>query len=140
MSKKHFVFSTLTTDQKYVKYLPSGNDIPVEGPSVYIHGGANVASKRLITPRGAVTEVDDDELALLNDCDLFKLHVANGFITVSTSKPDEDAAAADQTSRDQSSPLVPEDYPDKGTEVAHPSNQGSDTPGTGKPDKPGRKA
>ncbi len=111
MSKSFYILSTLTADQEYTAYREGGADIPIAIGSVLIKGGANVADKRLVTPQGVVTKVDSDQMAALKSNDVFKLHKANGYITVSNSKPaDADAAAASQANRDGSAPMVEGDF------------------------------
>lgn len=109
MAKKHFVYSTLTSDQIYVNYHKNVNGVAQPKESVHINGGANVMTKALLTPRGAVTEINDEELAALRSNEVFKLHEQNGFITVSEQKHDVEAVATDLQGRDQSAPLVEQD-------------------------------
>lgn len=114
MAKRIFIYSTLSASVRYAASEPGGADVPVPTDGILIAGGTNVASKNLITPRGAViTEVDADQLERLRQDEVFKLHQANGFITVSDQLEDgEKVASADMQGRDQSAPLTPEDYDD----------------------------
>ena len=104
---KIFVYSTLTCDQRYTNYAQGGGDVPVVVGSVFIKGGTGVADARLTTPRGVVTEITEEELAILETNEGFKQHRKNGFVEVSTSKVDPEKAAADMEGRDASAPLVP---------------------------------
>ena len=106
---KIYIYSTLTSDQVYANYRKTANGIPVAESKILIKGGANLMTKALVTPHGAVTEVTPDELAALRKNDVFKLHQDNGFITVSESKSAVEAVAADMTARDQSAPIVEQD-------------------------------
>lgn len=108
---KIFVYSTLTCDQRYTNYVPGGGDLPVPVGSVFVKGGTGVADARLVTPRGVVTEVTEEELAILEANADFNLHRKNGFVEVSASKVDPEKAAADMEGRDASAPLVPADLP-----------------------------
>ncbi len=106
MAKQAYVFSTLTDSVTY-------------GNGVTIRGGANVADPRtLVTPRGHYTKVTGDQLTELDADPIFKLHKANGFITVSGSKPDEEAAASDHVTRDDAAPLTPEDLAAENAKLA----------------------
>jgi len=84
----HYVYSTLTCDNLYVDYEKSGN-LNVKSGQVLIKGGANVATEGMrnaITPHGAVTQVDDDQLELLKKNVHFNDHVERGFIKVDEAK------------------------------------------------------
>lgn len=107
-----FVFSTLSTDMSYTFYVKGGGDIPIKERSVNIKGGANVANDRIITPLGVMTEIEDEEAALLKDHPVFKMHEANGFVVVETRKADPDKAAKNMSKKDKSAPITPEDYED----------------------------
>jgi hypothetical protein len=113
MAKKEFlyVYSTLATDMNYTNYAEGGADLPVPLPAVFIKGGAGVANDRLVTPRGVVTQVTEDELAYLEANQVFQLHKQNGYIMVEKSKLDPEKVAADMTGRDNSAPMVVQDVP-----------------------------
>lgn len=107
---KHYVYSTLTNDTKYVRYAPArANGAPnVELDSVLIAGGANRADKHLITPRGVMTQVTDEQLEMLQNNEAFKRHVEQGYMLVRTDRVDpEVAVAADMEQRDGAAPLTP---------------------------------
>ncbi len=110
---KH-VFSTLTADQCYVEWIQGGADLHIEGRSVLIKGGSNCADNRLITPIGVMTEISNEDYALLAEDQTFKLHCANGFITVRDKPANAEAVAADMATRDGSAPLVDADFEDQG--------------------------
>lgn len=116
MAENHYVYSTMTTDVRYVQYSKSANDIPVVESFVDIAGGANVPDKHLVTPRGVVTKITSEQLALLEGNPLFKRHQENGFIIVDTVKVDPEVKASDMEQRDDSAPLTPEDFPKSGDE------------------------
>jgi len=107
---KLYVYSTLASDVAYTNHMAGGGDMPIELPPVTIKGGAGIANERLMTPRGVVTEVTEQEVEYLRQNEVFKMHEKNGFIEVSESRVDPDIAAADMTGRDNSAPLVPEDF------------------------------
>ena len=103
------IFSTLASDVAYTNHERGGADLPVALPPVTIKGGAGVANDRLITPRGVVTRVSEEDVAYLRRNPIFCLHEKNGFVLVSASEGDPDKVAADMTGRDNSAPVVPQD-------------------------------
>ena len=106
-----FIYSTLSCNQRYVKYAEAAvGSLPREERAISIAGGANVANKNLITPRGVVTEVTDEDLALLKENKLFQIHVKNGFVTIEERKADVEKVASDMEARSQDAPITPEDY------------------------------
>lgn len=115
MSKKIFVVSTLATDVCYTGYTGGeGQSLPRVAVSVTIKGGAGVANRRtIITPRGVVTEVNEEQAKFLAQHPVFRRHMARGFLSETASKVDGDEAAADMTGRDESAPLVDQDIEDK---------------------------
>lgn len=70
----HYVFSTISTDVKYTFYGQSANDMPAIEHTITIKGGANVATKNLITPRGVMTAVEDADIDMLNTHPVFLRH------------------------------------------------------------------
>jgi hypothetical protein len=105
-----YVYSTLSASNRYTKYARGGNDIPREERSVLIKGGANVADKHLITPRGVVTEISAEDYEFLKDNVQFRKHVENGYITVEEREASIEKVVTNMEPRDESAPLVPEDY------------------------------
>lgn len=114
MSKKIYVFSTLAAAVSYTGYAePKGDNLPQVAMSVVVNGGAGVANKRTLqTPRGVVTEVTEEEAKFLAGHSVFQIHLKNGFVQISDKNADGDEAAADMTGRDESAPLVDEDFSD----------------------------
>lgn len=111
MSDKNYIFSTLTSSVEYRNYATGGADLPNVDKSVLIVGGSNVPDKHLITPYGIMTEISAEDYSWLQDNELFKLHKANGFVTVRDKPADaEKVAASDLNTRDQSAPLVEQDF------------------------------
>lgn len=107
---KSYVFSTLANDQLYTNWQVS--DIQGQDPAhighVLIHGGAGIANARtLYTPNGAVTEVTEEELALLEQNQDFQRHKKGGFITVRARRAEVDAVASDMSAGDKSRPYTP---------------------------------
>jgi hypothetical protein len=114
MSKSFYVYSTLTADNLYLNHEGSANDIPIAvGSGIMIRGGAGLAGRNLVTPRGVVNgPFSEEEIEYLRRQPVFQLHEANGFIHIDTTKVDADQVAADMTSRDGGAPLVDADFPE----------------------------
>lgn len=119
----HYVFSTLSNDNLYVNHRAADdaeNDIReaisvrdhvgVEHAGVLIKGKANVIDGRLVTPRGVMTQVSDEQLSYLESNLHFGLHRKNGFVTVAKKPEDPEKIAADLIGRDTSAQLEPSDY------------------------------
>ncbi len=92
-----YIYSTLSNDQRY--QLKNGT-------SVLVTGKANVANKQLVTPKGMVTVVSEDEFNLLQENIVFKAHSKNGFVSASHDKQDAETfaernlEAADKSAQD----------------------------------------
>ena len=84
------IYSRLPNAQTYNFYAEpnsakakngAAGEVPRIITSVTVRGGADIANaKTLITPLGVKTLVDEDELALLNENPIYKMHKANGFV------------------------------------------------------------
>lgn len=113
MAKDVHVYSTLTADQIYTVWAKAkGNDPLAHAEKrFFVKGGANLADKRLITPRGVLTTFSASDFADLKTIQAFKDHERNGFISWSESKADPEKVVADgMVSRDESAPMNPGDY------------------------------
>lgn len=124
MSK--FIYSTLTLSSEYVDWHLSPGKLPRPGKRVRIQGGANVPDKTLITPRGVVTKVTDEDYEFLRENRVFKLQVANGNIRVEDREHKVEKVVRDMTPKDGSSPLVPEDFPEGEEPSVGPPDQDED--------------
>lgn len=106
-----FIYSTLSCTQRYVKWsTPVAGNIPREERAVVIEGGANVANKHIITPRGVVTEVSDADYQCLKENSLFLTHVKNGYVTVEERKADVDKVVTGMEARSPDAPITPNDF------------------------------
>jgi hypothetical protein len=106
-----YIYSTLSCPQRYVKWAEAvAGNVPREERAVLIQGGANVADTNLITPRGVVTEIKDEEYELLKQNELFATHVKNGYITVEDRKADVDKVVSGMEARSPDAPLTPGDF------------------------------
>lgn len=105
-----YVFSTMSTDVAYAVYGEKVNDMPTIERQIVINGGANVATKNLITPRGVMTSVSDEDMELLSADPVFQMHKQNGFIAVEKKAADPEKVAAGMEARDQSAQLETGDF------------------------------
>ena len=113
------VYSTLSCSQRYVKYIPGveGN-LPREERAILINGGANVADKHFMTPKGVHTLITDEEYECLKENQLFQTHVKNGFISVEEREANIDKVVSNMEGRSQDAPVTPQDYEVDGEHVA----------------------
>lgn len=109
---KYFVFSTLSTSMIYQEWLPGGGDLPIAGRKVLIRGGAGVANKHIITPKGVMTEVTEGEVGILKNDKVFQLHERNGFVRVESKAYEVERVVPDMEAQDESAPLTPADFTD----------------------------
>lgn len=121
-----FVTSRLAGGVNYAFYQKGPNGINTVYKTICIKGGSDVVDKKtLLTPQGVVTEVSKEDLALLETNPVFKMHVENGYITITDN---EKAAnkAGEKLEVDKSSQITDEDYEngnDKKQMVAAPKKK-----------------
>lgn len=118
-----YIYSTLTNSINCADYVASEGGTPRKTRSVFIAGGSNVADKHLITPLGVVTEVSEDDLKFLKTNKMFNRMIERGFLKVESKKAEPEKVAADMVGRDESAPLVPNDFDEDG-KGAKPSKKG----------------
>lgn len=114
----YYVYSTATCPIKYVNYVNnSSQDLGVvqkhpngKPMAVVIKGGHGVANKNLVTPRGVVTEVTDEEMDQLLQDVAFKRHMEAGFMSYDKKNVDPEKKAAAMSDKDGSAPLTPKDF------------------------------
>lgn len=119
-----YVYSTGTNDTAYVDHKPDPDKN--RGYSeiirqVIIKGGHGRATKHLVTPKGVVTKVTEDELEFLLKNDSFQRHMKNGFISYENKKVEPEKKAADMAQADGSAPLTPKDFTE--SENSTPENR-----------------
>lgn len=113
---QHYVASTLTCDQRYAFWARNGGEAPVLEREILIKGGANIAHPRLmtvdgiVTQRGVLTPITDDEETLLQSHPLFQAHRKNGFVQILSHKANPEKVARDMTPKDTSAPKTPDDF------------------------------
>lgn len=106
----NFVHSTASQNMVYPIYSEGQQNQAQVLKKITIRGKANVAdSATLITPTGAVTEVSDEDLALLKKSPAFQRHVQKGFMKVISSS---ELDTKDMAKRDGSAQLQDEEYAD----------------------------
>ncbi len=89
--------------------------MPVPVAEVLIKGGAHVVQKKgeLITPMGVRTLVTDEQLEILQQNEVFKIHTENGFLTVDNQKRNPDNVAKNMNAKDPSRPKTGKDLKDE---------------------------
>ena len=119
MSKKNFIYCSASADQMFHDYEKFENQGKVARPavvrkSVLIKGKANVMNPKtmtVLTPHGAMAEVDDDTLEFLEKNKHFVAMQQKGFIKVSKGeKLSKSQVQEDIVERDEASPLTPDDF------------------------------
>lgn len=106
-----YIYSTLSAPVKITFYRDEGGKHPVSYHAVMIPGGANIASKHLITPKGVASHVTESDLELLETHPNFQIMKTNGFIKIDKKKSEDlDKAVKDLAPKDRSAPKTPEDY------------------------------
>lgn len=116
MTKAVAVYSTMSTDVDYTFWgVHNAAAIALTQEfSIRINGKANIADKVLHTPRGAVTNVTDEEADLLESHPIFRQHLKNGFVAIEARNANIDQVLDDMVPRDESAPLEPGDLDDNG--------------------------
>ena len=115
-----YIYSTMSSDNDIVFYADGASkNQKVKTGKVTINGKANVANKRtFITPRGALTTLDDKAYDLIKENSSFKKWVEKGFIKVETKQADADEVASkDMTKKDKSAQKSKDDYKNLKAEI-----------------------
>lgn len=109
------IYSTLTSANQYVTWAPTSPDqLPKALKRITIAGGANVANKHLVTPRGVVTTVTDEDYAHLVANPHFQEHLKNKFIYCDQIKANANKVADQNLEpKDDSAPKTPNDFKKK---------------------------
>lgn len=113
----YFVFSTLTNGTTYAIYRKVPADLvgstPIADRKIAINGGSNVAPLPqfgIVTPKGVMTEVSDEDMELLLQDFHFNEHVKHGFITFEQKPMAVEKAIEGMEKKDLSAPKTPEDF------------------------------
>jgi len=80
----NYVISTITNANAFPVYMKvNGSPVSQHKKIITIKGGANVTDpKTMVTPEGVVTEVSDEDLAVLEKNKSFMKFVSGGFIKI----------------------------------------------------------
>lgn len=109
-----YVYSTLANNQIYTNWISTPSGTPIKGSTISIMGGAGVMGKdkRLITPLGKCTFIDDSLVAELEKNYIFNEHKKNGFVTIVNNKKqlDIEKVVPDLSCDEGSRPRTPSDY------------------------------
>jgi hypothetical protein len=108
----NYVYSTLSSTNVYPVYKKEASGNSTSLRDIRINGGANVLQKvdgALITPKGAVTPVSDEDLESLQKDPTFRLHMQNGYITIDRKDKSINKAIETMEKRDNSTPYTAED-------------------------------
>ena len=105
---QHHIHSTLTAPQNYAVYAENTDGTCQKVRDIHINGGHGLTNIHGILLQGAVTEVDDETLDLLEKDPTFNVHKRNGFIRVSKSN-NVDKVISDMAQRDGSAPGTAQD-------------------------------
>lgn len=116
MSQVIYLYSTLATDQKY----------STEMGDILVAGKANVSSKHLLTPRGVVTKITEEQFEFLKENKVFEAHCRNQFITGTLSKLDPEDVAEDLNDKDKSAQDTPTRIRKRGRSNAAPAAKQED--------------
>jgi hypothetical protein len=108
-----YISSTMSADVNYCVYGKTPTGSHEVRRSITIFGKANVADKHFITKEGAVTKVSNDELALLKEHPVFKMHETNGFVKVCATESRAENVK-ELAKKDASAPKTPDDYKAQG--------------------------
>lgn len=111
-----FVYSTASCSTVYnVFHEDNAKDIARVKHKILIKGGANVANKHIVTPKGVVTEVSEDDLNILKKDFHFLAAMKAGFLTFEETKVSANKVAKDMEAKDGSAPKTPDDAEFQGT-------------------------
>lgn len=106
-----YIYSTSTNDNLYsdAVHVEGGLQLPKVSKKVLVKGGANRSTKHLITPKGIMTSVSDEDFEFLQNNAFFKEHVKGGFLSFSDKIVTVDEAVANMEKKDASAPKTPDD-------------------------------
>jgi len=119
MGKKVYIACTLASPQAYSTFLNVDNaKVPTVEKVININGGHNVANKNLITPHGVITEISEEDYAILKEIKGYQVHEKNGFVKMLKQNPrSSEKAVSDLNQDDPSRPVTPGDYEAEGKEA-----------------------
>lgn len=104
-----YILSTLSSDVKYTvwkSFDEKKKQPPQKLKDVLVRGGANVINKALVTPKGVVTQVSDEQLKALESVPSFGRHKERGYIKVVDKDPKKPDEVAKDLNKDKSAQLT----------------------------------
>lgn len=109
---KNYIYSTLAAPQAYTNYSANpSKELSVPQDVIVIKGGAGVVGKEnFYSPKGVLTEVNDEQLAALEKVPAFNEHVKNGFIVVEKRKEEADKVADDMNRFDDGRQIKSDEF------------------------------
>lgn len=116
---KYYVYSTMSQDVCYPQFskpVGGGEYTPTVLRSVTIKGGTGVITKNLITPHGVVTQINDEEHAILKGGDgiepskVFEKHEKAGFVKIDKRKVKVENVVKDLQPKDLSAQKTDKDF------------------------------
>lgn len=107
-----YIYSTMSADNKVAIYKKNAEGKQVVNGAITIKGKSNIMDKKLLmTPKGALTTLEDKEYDLIKDNTHFKKWIEKGFIKVESKKVNADEVAKkDMTAKDKSAQKTKDDY------------------------------
>lgn len=108
-----YIYSTLTCGNSFAIYAVKNDPKALSRivKRIEIHGGHGMKNpKALDTPMGVVTQVSDEDLALLQTLTSFRKQVDAGYLVVDNKKTDPAKKAVDMNPKDASAPMTPKDF------------------------------
>lgn len=116
------IVSKSSTPMTFNDYHPDSlrpNQLPQIRRSVRIEGGANVPNKHMVTPKGVLTRVSDDDLAFLMSNAKFQEVMKAGFMLVIADDRDMDKVVGDMAAKDGCAPKTEADFVGKPNSAKH---------------------
>lgn len=108
-----YIYSTLTCCNTFAVFAPKADENALSRvvKRITINGGHGLKNpKGIDTPKGVVTKVSDEDLALLEGMLAFRQHVETGFLSVDKKNVDPEKKAESMSEKDGSAPLTPKDF------------------------------
>ena len=111
-----FIVSRASQDCEYVVWGSTPNGTRLVKKSILIKGGTNVMDKTtMTTPNGVVTEVSDEDYALLEKHTAFQRHMKRGFLEVMKEEKKARKVAKEKSDKkDGGAQLTPKDFEERG--------------------------
>ena len=120
-----YIASKLSYDQSFVFY--TGTAPFAVSKVIVVKGGSNVRDpKTLVMPQGVITELSDEDAALIEADRLYKDFEKNGMMKLVNSKAGAKSAKKDLAEGDAASQLKESDYKKRGMKPPKAVKKGED--------------